>query len=165
MTLEEIPTGARVFVDAPIFVYHFTGASAACREFLERCEAGALRAWTSAVAVAEVTHRLMTLEAVARGLVESGDVVRKLRRAPALVRQLDGYDRQAGQIPLMGIEVLPLDLATLLGSAELRRRHGLLVNDSLIAASALASACATLATADRDFERVEELTVALPADL
>ncbi len=88
MRLEEIRAGERVFVDAPIFVYHFTGASAGCRDFLERCEAGAIRAATSAVAVAEVTHRLMTLEAVARELVEPGDVVRKLRRDPDLVRRL-----------------------------------------------------------------------------
>jgi predicted nucleic acid-binding protein len=152
-------------VDAPIFVYHFTGASPACRAFLERCEAGEIRASTSAVAVAEMTHRMMTIEAVAHGRVEPGDVVRKLRRNPQLVRELDRYDRQAEQIPLMGVDVLPLDLPTLLAAGDLRRRYGLLVNDSLIAATALASGCATVATSDRDFERVSELTVAAPGDL
>jgi hypothetical protein len=63
--LSEIPSGTRVFIDATIFIYHFTGVSPSCRSLLARCEAGQLQALTSAVAIAEVTHRLITIDAVA----------------------------------------------------------------------------------------------------
>ena len=48
---------------------------------------------------------------------------------------------------------------------HLRPKHGLLVNDSLVAASALGAGIGALATGDRDFERVAGLTVYRPQDL
>ena len=39
-TLEQVERGARVFIDASVFIYHFTGASLDCRRFLETCERG-----------------------------------------------------------------------------------------------------------------------------
>jgi hypothetical protein len=47
MPLSEIPAGTSVFLDATLFVYHFTGASQSCRSLLARCEAGELHALTS----------------------------------------------------------------------------------------------------------------------
>jgi hypothetical protein len=46
-TLDLVPAGHRVFVDSTIFIYHFTGASLACRVFLERCEREEVNAFTS----------------------------------------------------------------------------------------------------------------------
>jgi len=62
--LSEIPAGSRVFLDATIFLHHFTGVSPSCRSLLARCEAGQLRALTSTLALAEVTHRLMTIDSL-----------------------------------------------------------------------------------------------------
>ena len=128
MTLDQVPAGSRVFVDSTIFIYHFTRASEDCRRFLERCEKGDLKAATSAVVLAEVAHRLMTIEAVARGLISSGNLARKRRANPDIVKSLEGYQLQVERVPLMGVEVLPLDLRALLHSYDIRKRHGLLVN-------------------------------------
>ena len=38
MKLDEIKTGSEVFIDANIFIYHFTGVSDECGDFLNRCE-------------------------------------------------------------------------------------------------------------------------------
>ena len=38
MTLAKLPDGASVFVDANVFVYHFTGVSIECKTLLERAE-------------------------------------------------------------------------------------------------------------------------------
>src|SRR5262245_52369529 len=46
MKLEEVPRGERVFVDANIFIYHFTRLSLECRAFLSRCESGEVQAFT-----------------------------------------------------------------------------------------------------------------------
>jgi predicted nucleic acid-binding protein len=165
LTLEEVGSSLRIFVDAPIFIYHFTGVSSECRRFLERCERSDLKALTSIVTVAEVAHRLMTIEAVTRGLVSPGNVARKLRERPEIVARLQTYQQQVERIPLMSIEVLPLDLGVFLRSGRLRTECGLLVNDSLAAATALERSVTAIASSDPDFERVKELDWYRPSDI
>jgi uncharacterized protein len=46
-TLDQIEEGSRVFIDASIFIYHFTGMSLKCRLLLERCEQGRVAGITS----------------------------------------------------------------------------------------------------------------------
>ena len=67
----------------------------------------------------------MTIEAVARGLISSGNLARKRRANPDIVKSLEGYQLQVERVPLMGVEVLPLDLRALLHSYDIRKRHGL----------------------------------------
>jgi len=165
LTLDEIPAGLTIFVDATIFVYHFSGSSLACRRFLERCEGGQLKAVTSAAALVEVSHRLMMMEAVSRGLVSSGNVAKKLRKKPGVVKKLRTYDENVQRIPLMGVQIVPLDLKILWRASELRFEFGLMMNDSLMASTALEAGLEVMATADRDFQRVRELSVAMPGDL
>lgn len=165
MTLDAVPSRTRLFLDSTIFVYHFTGASRDCERCLERCERSDLRGVTSAVVLAEVAHRLMMLEARSRDLLAPGNLARKLRERPDVVRQLHAYQEQVERIPLLGVEILPLDLPTFLRSADVRRRHGLLVNDSLVAAAMLDAGIEALASADRDFERLDDVRVYRPGDL
>jgi predicted nucleic acid-binding protein len=54
MTLTEVPAGATVFIDANIFVYHFTGVSPECRAFLDRAEQTSIRGITGAHILLEV---------------------------------------------------------------------------------------------------------------
>ena len=165
LTLDRVPPASRVFVDSTVFIYHATGASLQCRAFLERCEAGAVAGVTSVIVLAEVAHRLMAVEAVAKGLVSGKDVVKKLRARPEIVRRLHVYQEQVERIPLMGVDVISLELGALLLSADVRRRYGLLVNDSLVIAAARAAGVEHLASADADFDRVKELKVYRPNDL
>jgi len=165
LTLDEIVSGTRVFVDAPVFIYHFTGVSAESKRFLERCESADLDGLTSSVVLAEVAHRLMMLEAVADGRVTPGNVAKKLREKPDVVRQLHRYQDQIAKISLMSVDVVAVDAGTVLRSAEIRSKHGLLVNDSLVVTSALDHGAAALASADRDFARVPGLPLHRPSDL
>lgn len=165
MTLDRVPPASRVFLDSTIFIYHATGASLQCRALLERCEAGDVAGVTSAVVLAEVAHRLMIIEAAAAGLVSGRDVVKKLRARPALVRRLHVYQEQVERIPLMGVDVAPLEAGTLLRSADIRREYGLLMNDSLVVAAAREAGVGHLASADADFRRVKELKLYRPGDL
>jgi predicted nucleic acid-binding protein len=165
LTLESVSAATRIFLDSTIFIYHATGASPQCRGLLERCEAGEVAGVTSVVVLAEVAHRLMMIEAVAAGLVTGKDVVKKLRSKPDVVGRLHVYQEQVERIPLMGVDVMPLDLGTLLRSAHFRRQYGLLVNDSLVVAAARGAGVAHLASADPDFGRVKELKLYQPGDL
>ncbi len=165
MTLDRVPPATRIFVDSTIFIYHATGASPQCRALLERCEAGDVTGVTSVIVLAEVAHRLMIIEAVAAGLVSGKDVVKKLRSRLDLVRRLHVYQEHVERIPLMGVDVLPLEVGTLLRSADIRRAYGLLVNDSLVVAAARGAGIGHLASADADFGRVKELKLYQPGDL
>jgi len=164
-TLEHLPDGARVFLDANVFVYHFTGASPTCRDLLRRCEEGLVSGVTSALVLAEVAHRLMMIEAVVRGLVTPGNVARKLRDRPEVVRGLRDYQANVDAIGWMGLEVLAIDPGAWMRSAEVRSAWGLMVNDSLIVTACRDAGIGALASADRDFARVPDLTLYAPADL
>jgi predicted nucleic acid-binding protein len=155
----------RVLVDAPVFIYHFTSASPQCRDFLKRCESGEIHGLTSVVTLAEVTHRLMMIEAVLEKLVSPGNVVQKLRKKPGLISQLTLYQEQVDTIVRMNIEIIPLDLAVFSESGVLRTRHGLLTNDSLLLATAAEREIAAIATADEDFARIEEVELFYPSDI
>jgi predicted nucleic acid-binding protein len=165
LNLDEVPDGTRLFLDSTIFVYHFTGASSACRRLLERCERAEVKGLTSVLVLAEVAHRLMTIEASAARRVPAGNVAKKLREKPDVVKTLHVYHEQVERIPLMGVEVLPVGLKDLLSSHEVRRKHGLLVNDSLVVAAAQIAGVRALASADSDFLALRELDVFAPDDL
>jgi predicted nucleic acid-binding protein len=57
MRLDDLPRATSIFIDANIFIYHFTGASGECTRFLARCEAGELAGVTSVSVLLEVLHR------------------------------------------------------------------------------------------------------------
>ena len=165
LPLPELPAGQTVFIDANIFIYHFTGISQECSDFLERCERGGLWGVTAVHILLEALHRLMMIEAVTKKLVPSGNVARKLRKRPNVAKQLADCQTQTEAILEMGIEVVGLTSDSLKVSYPYRRRDGLLVNDSLTAAVMEAEGVLCLATADPDFTRVEGLRVYSPIDL
>ena len=163
-TLERLKPNTRVLVDASIFVYHFTGASEDCRDFLLRCEQGDLKGVASVITLAETAHRLMMLEALAKGRIKRPNVEKKLKSKPQMVRSLSMYEEQVEKIPLMGIEVIPLDQRLFLRSSEHRKKWGLLTNDSILTATAEATGITSLASADCDFEWIKDLALYRPRD-
>ncbi len=82
MTLAELQDGARVFIDANIFIYHFGGRSLGCKALLERCARRELLGYTSTPVLAEVLHRRMVAEAIAQGFVTARTAVKKLGETP-----------------------------------------------------------------------------------
>lgn len=165
MNFDDLQPGDQIFLDANIFVYHFLGLSADCRQLLSRCHQGTLQGLTASFVVAEVLHRLMTAEAVARGLITSSQVVKKLRERPDIVRQLETPNRWVLQIKAMNIAITPLPVTTLEASASVRQLYGLLTNDSLLVAAMQELNLYKLATLDQDFARVSSLSVYQPTDV
>lgn len=165
MTLNEIADGQSIIIDANIFVYHFTGISKECSNFLWRCEAGLLNAFTTVGVAMEVLHRLMMIEAVSKGLVSPGNVAKKLKEKPDLVKKLSDYARYGLCIPEMGIQIVPYIFTDCTHSQQYRKKYGLLTNDSLLLSTMTKLHCFNLATADEDFLKVEEITVFRPGDI
>ena len=165
MTLADLADGVAVFVDANVFIYHFVGASPECTALLERCEAQEVRGSTSALVLAEVSHRLMMIEAVERKLITPGNAATKLARRPDVVRQLARHAAGVQAIPAMGIEVAAVTEATILLGLRHQGRYGLLTNDSLVVAGMQQLGVRLLATADRRLAAVDEIQILVPADL
>ncbi|MCI0721181.1 MAG: type II toxin-antitoxin system VapC family toxin, partial [Acidobacteria bacterium] len=92
MTLADVPDGATVFIDANIFVYHFTGVSPECKAFLERAERTTIRGTTGAHILLEVLHRLMMIEAVTKGLIPPSQPAKKIKQNWQVIQQLKDYD-------------------------------------------------------------------------
>lgn len=84
MTFGHIPPAAAVFLDANTLIYHFGNEptyGAACTQLIQRVELGGLAGFTSAHALADVAHRLMTLEAMNRnGWPQAGLAARLKKR-------------------------------------------------------------------------------------
>ncbi|RLC26438.1 MAG: hypothetical protein DRH37_11665 [Deltaproteobacteria bacterium] len=165
MKLTEIKSGSEIFIDSNIFIYHFTGGSDECSDFLCRCERGELIGMTTVNVILEVLHRLMMVEAVRKNLVNPPDIVKKLSRAPQKIKRLSEYFINTEKIQDIGIAIKPLRFETIIKSHEVRLTSGLMVNDSVIIASMKQEGVRLLATNDKAFEKLEEIRVCSPEDI
>lgn len=165
MTLDKIISGAEVFIDANIFTYHFTGVSEKCSAFLSRCEREDLYGMTSANILLEVLHRLMMIEAVNKNLVKPPNIVKKLAKHPEKIKQLNEYFVNTQKIIDMGISLKPVLFESILKNQIYRLGYGLMVNDSLVAASMQDAGVQVLATNDDGFSKIENIALYKPDDV
>ena len=91
MTFARIARGSSVFIDAKTRVYYAVADpryGAACKQLLERIARQEVDGFTSAHALADIAHRVMTLEAIDRfGWLAKG-IAHRLRQNPAEVQKL-----------------------------------------------------------------------------
>jgi len=165
LTLDALADDSRVFIDANIFIYHFTATSVACRRLLDRCAAGAVHGITSLPVLLEVAHRLMIIEAQQAKLVQGANPGQKLARSPEIVRKLRRYEEWTVAIPRMGIEVEEVTHRDFISSLAVRRVTGLLTLDALVVAVMWRLQLAHLASADHGFRAVAGLSLAEPGDV
>ena len=165
MKLDSIKSGLEVFIDANIFIYHFTGVSDESSDFLSKCEHGILTGITSANIILEVLHRLMMIEAVRKKMVKPPNIIRKLRKSPKKIKQLNEYFINTRSIIEMGIAIKSIAFEAIIKSQTIRTRYGLMVNDSLIVASMQEEGIKALATNDDAFSKIEGLFGYMPTDV
>jgi len=109
--LHEIEHGRRIFIDANIFVYHFSkdsGFNKSCKEFFIRVENSEIHGVTSAVVIQEATHRLMMSEASSIIDVEVKNLPKYLKQRPDVVKQLTRHLMVPGKIANLNIEIIPV---------------------------------------------------------
>jgi predicted nucleic acid-binding protein len=165
MQLEDVPNGEQIFVDANILIYHSSGISSACRTFLRRCESKQVEAFTGGHILLEVAHRLMMLEALHKGLISGGQLARKLKEQPEIVKSLREYNHSMRQVPRLGLRVRAVTSAIVRASEAVRVQEGLLTNDSITVALMRRLGLIAVATYDADLERVGGLRVYQPSDI
>jgi predicted nucleic acid-binding protein len=157
MIYADLPAGAAIFLDASVFIHHFEPNALfgpAATQFLERIENQELSGITATHVVSEVTHRLMTIEAMQAFGWKSAGIALRLRNHPSQVQTLKRFRQAVQEIPLFGIRILTIDSAWLDPAAEISQQTGLLHNDALLVAVMRAHGLTNLASADPDFDRV-----------
>jgi predicted nucleic acid-binding protein len=162
--LSALAMGAGILIDANIFIYALTGRSLQCRELLERSQSGHLAAVTTIEVINEICHRLMLLEALERRVIDRISAA-ALRSKANEIASLTSYWKRIERVFDLNLTVLTLDESRVRRAHRLRSAHGLLTNDSLVAAAAEERGIRNLASSDRDFERVGWLSLYRPIDL
>jgi predicted nucleic acid-binding protein len=165
MNLDDVPQGERIYVDANIFICHFSRVSTECRSFLARCESRHLEAFTGTHVLLEIAHRLMILEALHKGLISGGQPARKLKEKPEVIKGLSDYNLAVRQIPRMGVRVRAVTPGIIKESETVRLRYGLLTNDSVSVAMMRKLRLTAMATHDSDLLNIADLRVYRPQDI
>jgi predicted nucleic acid-binding protein len=161
MTFADIPGGAALFLDSNLFVYALVPDpqfGAVCTALLERIQRQELTGFTSAHVLAEVAHRLMTIEASGMFGYPYAGIAARLKRRPALVQQLTRFAGMAGEVARYGVQGLPVTGDLILAAAGVSQQTGLLTNDALVVAVMRHHNLDLLASHDADFDRVPGLT-------
>lgn len=87
MDISALPASDATLVDANIIIYYLGGLSLECRDFFHRVARREVKAHVTTTIIAEVLHRRMMAEAVAKGLISPGQPVKKLKANPTIIPQ------------------------------------------------------------------------------
>ena len=161
MSLDAIPAGARVLIDANILIYAKRAMSRQSRKLLECCAQQEVTGVLTTIVIAEFCHRRMMQEALSRGLSGSNPA-KALAQTPALVRQLTQYRQEVEDLLIGELLVLTVENRDYGKALELQQAQGLLTNDSLNLEVGLRNGVNLVATADPQFDSIPGLTVFKP---
>ena len=167
MFLSDLEDGSSIFVDSNIFIYHFSRKSKfnpASTNFLERIEKKEIIGVTSTLVVQEATHRLMIMDAATNIRdIKSKDLVKYLKAHPGIVKKLVDHHSIPEKIASFNLEIVPPDMDAIIRSQEMKRRFGLLSNDSLTLQIMEDLKINNLASNDADFEMVTFIKLYKPS--
>ncbi len=161
MNFQSIPAGIDLFLDANTLVYHFSNHpsyGAACTDLLERIESKKLRGFTSAHVLADVAHRLMTLEAMNQLGWPATSLAARLRQQHAQIPKLLQYRQALLRLGQIGVHVLPISEQLVLAASGCSHQFELLTGDAIVVALMQQHGFTHLASHDSDFDRVPGLT-------
>jgi predicted nucleic acid-binding protein len=161
MIFADIPPGEAVFLDANTLIYHFCGdplCGAACTQLMLQIEQHQLQGFLSTHVLADVAHRLMTLEAMKLLHWPAAGLAARLRQHRAEITKLSGYQQAIADIPKLGVRVLPVTQSLVESATMLSGQYQLLTGDALILAVMQANGLANLASRDADFDRIPGIT-------
>jgi predicted nucleic acid-binding protein len=163
-SLNDLPSGSDVFIDANVFVYGLNGKSAQCKSLLERCSREDIVGISLFEIVSEATHKFMLAEALSKGIITK-ERASDLRKHFAIIPTLHSYWQDTERILSLNLLILGTDEPTVRAAHTERQIAGLLTNDSMIVACMRSLGISRLATNDGDFMRVQGIEIFQPDDL
>jgi predicted nucleic acid-binding protein len=166
MNLDDIPSGSLCVLDTNVLIYAEQGASLQAERLMRRIEEQDMTGVLPQPVWQETMHRLMITEAIMLGYIRGPNPARQLAEKPEVVKKLTLYQEKIRALVTLGLGFEPCHESDLLGKAlEIQERHGLLTNDSLIAAIALRIEADVLVSADARFQAIKELRTYAPSDV
>ncbi len=157
----DIPDGTTVFIDANPFVYHFIfdpTCGTACTSLLERIERQEIEGFCTPHVLAEVAHRLMTLEACWTFGWSYQGIASRLRQHPNELSQLQTFRQSLLAISQLGLTITAVTDSHVIRAASLSQASGLMTNDAIIAIVMQDHAVTAMASRDTDFDRLPFVT-------
>src|SRR3974390_2301600 len=165
-SLEAIPDGSDVIVDANIFIYGLSAQSAPCNAFLGRCSREEITGVKLFEVVHESTHVFMLGEAKQKGFIVGQEKpARYLAKNPERVKILSDYWVNTARLLSLNLLLLPMETEIVETAQAERVAAGLLTNDSLIVATMREYGISRIATNDHLFETVAGISVFSPTDV
>jgi predicted nucleic acid-binding protein len=165
MNLDQVGSGEAVLIDANIVLYAIQEASSQCKRLLSRCAAEEVRGILPVHVLAEVTHRLMLAEAQDYRWIKGANPARRLAAQPERIKSLTRYESLVRDLMGIGLLLEPVHREDILTALAISRQAGLLTNDALLAAVGQRLRVLAVASADRQFSRVQGLILYSPDDL
>jgi predicted nucleic acid-binding protein len=158
--------GDTVFVDANIFINHFTNHpkfGTSCTRLLERIELKDFHGFTASNRLADVAHRVMTIEAMGRMGWPATSLAARLKKHHAKIPKMSLYQQATAKVGQLGIHVLAISEQLVLAAMSCSQQYELLIDDALIVAVMHDQGLTKIASHDADFDRVPGLTRYGPA--
>jgi predicted nucleic acid-binding protein len=107
----------------------------------------------------------MLVEAVLKGRITPGKSLNKLKDNPEIITVLTDYIIEVEKLLELPIRIITVQPGDITRSHDLRRTHGLFVNDSINLACAQRLGLGDIVTRDADFQRVPTLRLSEPTDI
>ncbi len=159
-------TAMEIFIDTNIFIYDINDNpqfGKASHELIAKIEKGQIEGYTPHLVISEIIHKMMLSETCHRFDLPLPQAVSYLKRNPHVISTLHLYQEVLEIISHLGnLTILEVDNAVFKHSQSLIREYQLLSTDAIHAATCLAYNLRHLATNDKDFKRVKELTIWSP---
>lgn len=165
MNLSRIPKQQAVVIDTNILFYANQRSSMQCVEFLERCAIDEILGILPVHILAEFTHVLILAEARDLGLIKGPNPAKQLSKSPNKVKALYRYEGLIRDLLSIGLRIETLEQEDFFTAISIQRLYGLLTNDALLIAVAKRLRVTALASADRVFEEVKDISLYKPGDL
>jgi len=163
--LPSVSAGSDIFIDANIFVYALSNASAQCLGLLERCSREEVTGISLFEIVNEATHKFMLAEAVSKGVITHPGTAGALRRKYSDIPRLINYWHDTERVLALNLLFFSTDEQIVRSAQPERQSASVLTNDSMILSWMREYGIRHIATADRDFERASGITVFGPDDI
>jgi predicted nucleic acid-binding protein len=175
--LNNVPGGTSIFVDTNIFHFHFQGKSLTCTNFIQRIQNREIEAYVNIQVLADLMHKLMFAEALAKGCTRSTNP-QELKRYLKTMREarqalpLTDYEVQFALIASIGLHVLPVNEKLLADTRLEREQYYLMTGDSLHLGTMSrrlvnrrSVPLQNIATYDGDFAHIPGITLWKPMDI
>jgi predicted nucleic acid-binding protein len=154
----------KIYIDTNILLYsafNHPNLGESCRNFLERVDRGRMEGYVSDFVLNEVFHKLMVAEVTKKFKISTADAIFYIRANPKVISELETIWEEMKLIEESNIVILK-NTTVFPEFVQISRKYDLMATDAFHVTVMRKSGIRTIATFDRDFERVDFIRVLKP---